>query len=69
MWIIADQIVLDSLQEYLLVGQVCFNLSTAFLEDLRHDLCSELVCRVGKDVGHLQNYAVEELWTFLELHR
>ena len=69
MRIIANQIVFDSLQKDLLVGQVCFNLSTALLEDLSHDLRSELVCRVGKDVGHLQNYAVEELWTFLELHR
>ena len=69
MRIITNQIVFDSLQEDLLVGQVCFNLPTALLEDLRHDLRSELVCRVGKDVGHLQNYAVEELWTFLELHR
>ena len=69
MRIIANQIVFDSLQKDLLVGQVCFNLSTTFLEDLRHDLCSELVCRVGKDVGHLENYAVEELWTFLKLHR
>ena len=59
----------DSLQKDLLVGQVCFNLSTALLEDLSYDLRSELVRRVGKDVGHLQNYAVKELWTFLELHR
>ena len=69
MRIIANQIVFDSLQKDFLIGQVSFNLSTALLEDLGHDLCSELVRRVGKDVGHLQNYAVEELWTFLELYR
>ena len=61
LWVVAHQVVLDSLEEDLLVGQECFDLGAALLENLCDNLSTKLVCRVRKDVGHLEDDAVEKL--------
>ena len=56
--VVANQIVLDSFEKHLLVGQVGLDLTTALLEDLRHDLRPQLVRRVCEHVSHFQYDAV-----------
>ena len=54
-------IILNSFKEHFFVRKKSFNLCTTFLKDLCHNLGSQLVCRVRKNISDLENYTVEEL--------
>lgn len=52
---------LDALEKHFFVGQVCFDLATALLENLGDNLRAQLICRVCKDICDFEDDAVEEL--------